>query len=141
MHVDHAYPIATRMAESCPAEAVVASRYNFRVVTTGRGFVSVSDYPTWMLRGPAPMPLKVGMYRLLRKSSLFTDRYTNLPISLPMSVKLKYCYLIHSLLPTPVHQHLIRSHMYLCSSARTVPRDTGRLVGMANGSRLSCRRV
>jgi len=40
------------MAESRPEEAVVASRYNFRVVTTGQEFVSVSDYPTCMVRGP-----------------------------------------------------------------------------------------
>jgi len=52
MHVEHAYPIVTRMAESRPEEAVVASRYNFRVVTTGQEFVSVSDYPTCMVRGP-----------------------------------------------------------------------------------------
>jgi len=50
--VEHAYPIVTRMAESRPEEAVVASRYNFRVVTTGQEFVSVSDYPTCMVRGP-----------------------------------------------------------------------------------------
>jgi len=55
MHVEHAYPIVTRMAESRPEEAVVASRYNFRVVTTGQEFVSVSDYPTCMVRGP-PTP-------------------------------------------------------------------------------------
>jgi len=52
MHVEHAYPIVTRMAERHPEEAVVASRYNFRVVTTGQEFVSVSDYPTCMVRGP-----------------------------------------------------------------------------------------
>jgi len=52
MHVEHAYPIVTRMAESRPEEAVVASPYNFRVVTTGQEFVSVSDYPTCMVRGP-----------------------------------------------------------------------------------------
>jgi len=51
--VAHAYPIVTRMAESRPKEAVVASRYNFRVVTTGQGFVSVSEHPTCMVRGPA----------------------------------------------------------------------------------------
>jgi len=33
---------------------------------------------------------KVGIYRLLRNSIPFTDRYADLPISLPMSVKLKY---------------------------------------------------
>jgi len=53
MHVEHAYPIDTRMAESRPEEAVVASCYNFRVVTTGQEFFSVSDYPTCMVRGPA----------------------------------------------------------------------------------------
>jgi len=57
VHVAHAYPIVTRMAESRPEEAVVASRYNFRVVTTGQGFVSVSEHPTCMVRGPAPMVL------------------------------------------------------------------------------------
>jgi len=41
------------MAESRPEEAVVASRYNFRVVTTGQGFVSVSEHPTCMVRGPS----------------------------------------------------------------------------------------
>ena len=55
MHVEHAYPIVTRMAESRPEEAVVASRYNFRVVTTGQEFVSVSDYPTCMVRGPSSL--------------------------------------------------------------------------------------
>jgi len=44
------------MAESRPEEAVVASRYNFRVVTTGQEFVSVSDYPTCMVRGPRAAP-------------------------------------------------------------------------------------
>jgi len=53
--VAHAYPIITRMAESRPEEAVVASRYNFRVVTTGQGFVSVSEHPTCMVRGPVEM--------------------------------------------------------------------------------------
>ena len=52
MHLEHAYPIVTTMAESRPEEAVVASRYNFRVLTTGQEFVSVSDYPTCMVRGP-----------------------------------------------------------------------------------------
>jgi len=56
MHVEHAYPIVTRMAESRPEEAVVASRYNFRVVTNGQEFVSVSDYPTCMVRGPFQIP-------------------------------------------------------------------------------------
>jgi len=55
MHVEHAYPIVTSMAESRPEEAVVASRYNFRVVTTGQEFVSVSDYPTCMVRGPSTL--------------------------------------------------------------------------------------
>jgi len=62
MHVEHAYPIVTRMAESRPEEAVVASRYNFRVVTTGQGFVSVSDYPTCMVRGP---PTKLSLVAAL----------------------------------------------------------------------------
>ena len=57
MHVAHAYPIVTRMAESRPEEAVLASRYNFRVVTTGQGFVSVSEHPTCMLRGPGEQGL------------------------------------------------------------------------------------
>jgi len=51
--VARAYPIVTRMAESRPEEAVVGSRDNFRVVTTGQGFVSVSEHPTCMVRGPA----------------------------------------------------------------------------------------
>jgi len=141
MHVEHAYPIDTRMAESLPEEAVVASRYNLRVVTTEQGFVAVSDSPTCMVRGPAPTPLEVVIYRHLRKSVRFTDRYTKLPISLPMSVKLKYCYLIKNLLLNSVHQHPIQLHLYFCSSARTVPKDTGRLVSEASGSRLSRRPV
>jgi len=44
MHVEHAHPIVTRTTESRPEEAVIGSRYNFRVVTTGQGIVSVSDY-------------------------------------------------------------------------------------------------
>ena len=51
MHVAHAYPIVTRMAESRPEETVVASRYNFQVVMSGQRFVSVSEHPTCMVRG------------------------------------------------------------------------------------------
>ena len=52
MNVVHAHPIVVAMAESRPQEAMVANRYNFRVVTTGQGFVSVSELPTCMVPGP-----------------------------------------------------------------------------------------
>jgi len=52
MNVVHAHPIVVAMAESCPQEAMVANRYNFRVETTGQGFVSVSEIPTRMVPGP-----------------------------------------------------------------------------------------
>jgi len=53
MNVVHANPIVVAMAESRPQEAMVANRYNFRVVTTGQGFVSVSELPTCMVPGPS----------------------------------------------------------------------------------------
>ena len=52
MNVVHAHPIVVAMADSRPQEAMVANRYNFRVVTTGQGFVSVSELPTCMVPGP-----------------------------------------------------------------------------------------
>jgi len=52
MNVVHANPIVVSMAESRPQEAMVANRYHFRVVTTGQGFVSVSELPTCMVPGP-----------------------------------------------------------------------------------------
>jgi len=62
--VAHAYPIVTRMAESRPEEAVVASRYNFQVVTTGQGFVPVSRHPSCMVRGLLKCGCEAGGGRL-----------------------------------------------------------------------------
>jgi len=47
------------MAESRPEEAVITSRCNFRVMTTGQGFVFGSDYRTRMVRGPRAGPAVV----------------------------------------------------------------------------------
>ena len=58
MNVVHANPIVVAMAESRPQEAMVANRYDFRVVTTGQGFVSVSELPTCMVPGPASRPAR-----------------------------------------------------------------------------------
>jgi len=69
---------------------------------------------------------KVGIYRRLKNSIPFTDRYTDLPISLPMSVKLKYCYLISYFLPKTVHH--IQIFDCTCFSVRPLRVRPGRQV-------------
>ena len=59
MNVVHAHPIVVAMAESRPQEAMVANRYNFRFVSTGQGFVSVSELPTCMVPGPVAMSFRL----------------------------------------------------------------------------------
>jgi len=68
---------------------------------------------------PAGPARKVDIYRFLRNSIPFTDRYPELPILLQIMENLKPCYLIYNVLPKSVHQHPIQLHIFrplgLCS--------------------------
>jgi len=86
-------------------------------------------------------PCEVGLYRLLRNPIPITGRYTDIPVSLPTSVKLNYCSLICHLLPKPFLHYTIQWHLYFCPFARSVPRDTGLASEASGASRLSCGRV
>jgi len=81
--------IVTMVAESRPEQAVVARFYNFRVVTTGQRFLSVSEHPACMVRAPreastlyigretlhdCPSTLLQHRQGLLRKSWLVTTQ-------------------------------------------------------------------
>jgi len=79
-----------------PRPAVIYARPETRADGGSTGAPSIDCVPAARRGGHVG---KVGIYRRLKNSIPFTDRYTDLPISLPMSVKLKYCYLISYFLP------------------------------------------